>query len=668
MSNTKLKVILTVLLLIFAIVPVLIVGTVGTFAIAGYEGHVKTNTLETVAKSKSVALDQLFNHYTSNVNMLANSLAFIEEVIAGGEGTTDYLASVANANPDFIDVIVFNENGTILGSATNTNVGGTFEHFGESISPVSNVLTWGNYGNRQAFYITKDVFKEPTKLADPLGYVCAIISVEPDSGIASALSGSFLDNGRLIAFDTTGNVINLNGDLALSTADANVAGKLSEMMKNTSLVNTTTLKQQLDSGKLNGYTYVCGIIPNVTTWRWAGIVDSGASGSFGLTANLICWGVALVSAALASLIAWVIVTGFTGNMADMLRTMDAIAEEENGYDIRFKIKNRKSELGRIKDAFNDMLDEVIMSEERHRTIAELSDNMLFEWDFHKEHMYVSANTLAKFDVDTTNSTLSNGKFLDALMSSEDAEKYKKDISQLLRDKNGYSAEYQLKAKSGAVIWVSLRAVCITDRLGEPLRVIGVMTDIDNEKKMELQLSERASFDFLSQLYNRNTFTRMLTSELERRNGKKLALLFIDVDDFKFINDRYGHTIGDEVIKYVADTIRVKVDDKGGFAGRFGGDEFVLCFTDQEDIENIENISMDIINELYVGHTTSDGNMTINVKASIGIALCPEHSEDVNELLMFSDTAMYFVKKNGKTNYHMYCPEDTESGEYIDPEF
>lgn len=91
-----------------------------------------------------------------------------------------------------------------------------------------------------------------------------------------------------------------------------------------------------------------------------------------------------------------------------------------------------------------------------------------------------------------------------------------------------------------------------------------MTDIDNEKKLELQLSERASYDFLSQLYNRNTFIRNLTSEIERRGTKRVAVSFIDVDDFKFINDRYGHTIGDEVIRFVADTIRTKVDDQGRF--------------------------------------------------------------------------------------------------------
>ncbi len=89
---------------------------------------------------------------------------------------------------------------------------------------------------------------------------------------------------------------------------------------------------------------------------------------------------------------------------------------------------------------------------------------------------------------------------------------------------------------------------------------------------------------------------MLSSELDRRGPKKIGVMFIDVDDFKFINDRYGHTVGDEVIRFVADTIRKKVDEKGGLAGRFGGDEFVLCYTDQADVANLEQIAMDIIDE------------------------------------------------------------------------
>ncbi len=665
MSNAKLKVVLTGILLVFAILPSLIAGIVGTVSVLGYEKEAKTNTLQVVSRSKSVALDHLFTNYTGTVNSLAKTEIIIDAAM-GNADADSVLSAYAATNSDFIDLMIVGINGNITASSTG-NIDRTFDHYSETLSPVSGILKWSSYGNIDAFYVSKDIYEDADNSVGKVGHVVAVISVASDSGVAKALGGDFLEGGHMALFDTSGNTINYLNDMSVVN-DAAIKDDLSMMVSATNNVSVTSSSQILDIGKIGKNTYVCGAIPNISTWRWIGIVESGSLVSFSVGAVLIGWGVIIVACALASLLAMVIISRFINSMHDMLRTMDAISEEENGADIRFTIKNRKSELGRIMESFNDMLDEVTMSEERHRTIAELSDNMLFEWDFHKERMYVSANALAKFQIDTENSTLSNGRFIDSLMSSEDADKYKRDINQLLRDKNGYSAEYQLTAKSGAVIWVSLRAVCITDRLGEPLRVIGVMTDIDNEKKMELQLSERASFDFLSQLYNRNTFTRTLTAELERRNGKKIALLFIDVDDFKFINDRYGHTIGDEVIKYVADTIRVKVDDKGGFAGRFGGDEFVLCFTDQEDIENIENISMDIINELYGGYTTADGTMTINVKASIGIALCPEHSEECNELLSFSDTAMYFVKKNGKTNYHVYDPEDSASGEYIDPEF
>lgn len=661
MNNAKLKVVLTAILLVFAIVPALVVGAVGTFSFLGHEASVKTDTLSAVSKSKAVALDQLFSYYTSTVSTLAKTEVVIEAA-NGGTDADSVLKSVVDTDKDFVDLMIVATDGDIIASAKG-NTGLKFEHFSDTgLASVSGALTWNNYGSADAFYVAKDIYDNTAKC----GYAIAIVSLGADSNIAAALSGEFLDGGHMVLFDESGKTVNFGNDMSVKN-DASVSSALADMRSRTSS-DGSAASQNVITGSFGEYTYACGALPGVGAWRWAGLVKTGTFTSYSAMSVIIGWGVVLAACAVASFCAWFIINRFINQMQDMLRTMDAISEEDNGYKIRFTLKNGNSELARIKESFNDMLDEVMMSEERHRTIAELSDNMLFEWDFHKESMYVSQNAHAKFNIDTDGATLSNGRFIDALMPAEDAEKYKRDISQLLRDKNGYSAEYQLKAKSGTVIWVSLRAVCITDRLGEPLRVIGVMTDIDNEKKMELQLSERASFDFLSQLYNRNTFTRNLVSELERRGANKLALLFIDVDDFKFINDRYGHTIGDEVIKYVADTIRLKVDNKGGFAGRFGGDEFVLCFTDQEDIENIENISMDIINELYSGYTTSDGSMTINVKASIGIALCPEHSEDCTELLAFSDTAMYFVKKNGKTNYHMYCPEDTESGEYIDPEF
>ena len=674
MGNFRLKIVLTVIMLVFSILPAVIVGAVGTFSIMGYENAAKQNTLTQVAESKSAGITQLFSYYTTNLNASAETEAVRLAVDNSGDADGLMKAIIA-ADSDVLDVLILDSNGTVVASV-NGATGGIFENLPENgvadMQNVSGVLSWTGYAEQQtdAIYVSAPIKDDSSNVA---GSLVEIISVGSDSGVMKAISGSLGSNGRFMIVDSNGVALNQT-DGAVSKDFSNSVLWNDGLKQYYDFANTgyAALKNASDTksikGKAGGSAYCVGLVDkNITEWRWVAIADAGSFSSFSLTTNLLGWVVIAASAVVFSVGSLIVIGRFLGNMNGMLKTMNEISDAEGATDIRFKVTNRKSELGEIQTSFNDLLDEVFLSEERHRTIAELSDNMLFEWDFHKERMYCSPNMLAKFDIDTEQSTLSNGKFIDSLMSQEDAEKYKRDINQLLKNKNGYSSEYQLKNKNGALIWVSLRAVCITDRLGEPLRVIGVMTDIDNEKKLELQLSERASYDFLSQLYNRNTFIRNLTSEIERRGTKRVAALFIDVDDFKFINDRYGHTIGDEVIRFVADTIRKKVDDRGGFAGRFGGDEFVLCFTNQEDIENIENISMDIINELYAGYDTADGGMHIDVKASIGVAFCPEHTEDVNELLSFADTAMYFVKKNGKTNYHIYIPEDSATDEYKDPE-
>ncbi len=675
MGNLKLKIVLTAVMLVFAIVPAVIVGAIGTFSVMGYERSAKENTLQQVGESKSAGIKQAFKSYSSIVGAIAKSEAAVD--VAHGMGSADAeLEAAVAADPDILDMMILDDSGTVI-AAVNGSEGGVFENLPMNdqgvinMPSVSEMLNWTSYGD--AIFVADPIPSD--NASGEAGYVVAIVSAGPDSAVMKALSGQFvnLSGASFMIVDKNGVAVNykqsgsINKEFAGSALQSDIA-----QFFDTSNSGYSDLKNSKDiksiKGSAGGSTYFVGLAgTDVMNWRWVASADNAAFSQFSTTTNLLGWVVVAASAVVFSIASLLVIGRFLGNMNGMLKTMTEISEAEGSTDIRFKVTNRRSELGEIQTSFNELLDEVFLSEERHRTIAELSDNMLFEWDFHKERMYASKNMLAKFDIDTDSATLSNGKFIDSLMSQDDAEKYKRDMNGLLKNKNGYSAEYQLKTKSGAVIWVSLRAVCITDRLGEPLRVIGVMTDIDNEKKLELQLSERASYDFLSQLYNRNTFIRNLTSEIERRGTKRVAVSFIDVDDFKFINDRYGHTIGDEVIRFVADTIRTKVDDRGGFAGRFGGDEFVLCFTNQDDIANIENISMDIINELYEGYTTADGAMHIDVKASIGVAFCPEHTEDVNELLSFADTAMYFVKKNGKTNYHIYIPEDSATDEYIDPE-
>ena len=316
MSNAKLKVVLTAILLVFAIVPSLIAGMVGTFSIIGYETNAKEDTLAVVSKSKSVALDNLFNQYIGNVSAVAKSEIAIKAADNGDDSANSLLKAMTKSGSDIIDMLIINLNGDIIASAKG-NSALKFDHFNtDGMLPVSGVLNWASY-NTDAFYVSKEIYSDPDAKTGKLGYACAVVSVAADSSVAKALAGTFLDGGRIIIFDNDGNTINFNGEqelLKASQVDSAFSSKMADMRANTNTVSITSSAQILDSGKAGKYAYSCGIIPNVTTWRWAGIVDAGTFSSYSTTAILIGWAVILVSCAVASLIAIMIINKFIGNM------------------------------------------------------------------------------------------------------------------------------------------------------------------------------------------------------------------------------------------------------------------------------------------------------------------------------------------------------------------
>ena len=524
------------------------------------------------------------------------------------------------------------------------------EGYSEGSTKISKIYMNNEDYETSVFYVAKSIDADGLNNID--GFAIEIIDL---SKISEILSKSSYGEGKgyLSVTDGTGCVLNYEGTAVQKIDDISDSGII-DVMKSTT--KPTSAENNVDynaGGKLGCYNYFTGA--STSNWKWVSVYPANMAMSQITVPLAISLGTMVVLAVICALLGILITKSIVNPMNEMVKVAREI--QEGDRDKRLDIKTH-NEFKDISELFNNMLDDVSMSEELHRTISDISDNMLFEWDFHKETMYVSDNFKEKFDIDPSEAQLANGKFLDKIMTEDYAEIYKRDISTLLKNRTGHSGEYQMTTKNGSLLWFSIRALCVTDRLGEPLRVIGVVTDIDSEKKLELQLSERASYDFLSQLYNRSTFERELKSEIERSAHSKVAVLFIDVDDFKFINDRFGHSVGDEVIKYVAGCIKQRVKGSG-FAGRFGGDEFVLCITDPKQIEEIESLSLDLIDELYEGYHSELANVSINVKASIGIAFYPEHGDDSNKVVAAADEAMYFVKKNGKANYHIYQPEDSE---------
>ncbi len=665
MASLKIRTVLRWMALFFAIVPVVIMSVVGIFSMSGFAKGSIEQYARSGGKAQSETINQVFGKYEDIVLLLADDskvISFAQRGKAENNEEKEFLDklffTMMSKGYDVKNITVMNTEGTVLLDHAGVQKAGVDYFYGfeelekanisasAKLPYLSKVYSGTSYGD-DVFFLAYRMLGDN---GENVGYVALTAGMTKlKSLLVSTTYGQ--GSGYLALSDGTDVVYNFED--AAEEATAKHFGEINSDILGVFKSDANTGITDYDAG---GYLGCSGYITGVSnsSWKWICVYPGGMALSQIIVPLLVSLLVMLAAAALFAVLGHFGANAMVSPINKMIQSIREV--KESGYDSRIDVKS-SGDFASIADLFNNMLDEVCMSEELHKTVSDISDNMLFEWDINTETMYCSTNFLEKFDLTAEDSRLEEGKFLDKLMTEDQAAQFNKDINTMMKNRNGHSGEYEIKTKSGTAVWFAIRTMCVTDRLGEPLRIIGVVRDIDNEKKMELQLSERASYDFLSQLYNRSTFERELAPELERNAHSRVALLFVDVDDFKFINDRYGHSVGDEVIKFVADSLKSRISGSG-FAGRFGGDEFVLCISDQEQIDNAENIAMDLIDELYNGYYSELANSNINVKASIGIAISPEHGKTSQTLIAAADEAMYFVKKNGKSNYHVYRPEDS----------
>jgi diguanylate cyclase (GGDEF)-like protein/PAS domain S-box-containing protein len=184
---------------------------------------------------------------------------------------------------------------------------------------------------------------------------------------------------------------------------------------------------------------------------------------------------------------------------------------------------------------------------------------------------------------------------------------------------------------------------------------GVARDITERKRAEERISFQAYHDLLTQLPNRALFKDRLSVALSQahRSGRLVAVLFIDLDRFKLINDSLGHAEGDELLKGVAGRLQSCVRRSDTLA-RLGGDEFTILLPDLSDAEDAALISQKVIDELR--RPLSVGGQEVRATASIGIALYPSDGSEAESLVKHADIAMYHVKTAGKNGYAFFSPE------------
>jgi diguanylate cyclase (GGDEF)-like protein/PAS domain S-box-containing protein len=209
-----------------------------------------------------------------------------------------------------------------------------------------------------------------------------------------------------------------------------------------------------------------------------------------------------------------------------------------------------------------------------------------------------------------------------------------------------------RTKAGAISVVLMTISAVRDAAGELTHYVGVFTDITQKKENERRLEHLAHHDALTDLPNRSLFRDRLQQAIRKaaRDDQALALLFIDLDRFKEVNDSLGHVAGDQLLVEAARRITACVRNSDTVA-RLGGDEFIVILQDVADRDSAAGIAREVIEALATPFDL--GQDTVSLSASIGIALCPDDAEDPDALTDAADQAMYDAKALGRNRYSFY---------------
>ncbi len=252
-----------------------------------------------------------------------------------------------------------------------------------------------------------------------------------------------------------------------------------------------------------------------------------------------------------------------------------------------------------------------------------------------------------------------GKQAHAFMAIDERDASRSNLTEFFRNSVSYEVERTINTLKGSRL-IRWRNKFVQSGSGPDQRFLVCSgTDITEERKAQAKLLELATVDSLTGLPNRNAIHEKIGQFIA--DGKRCGVLFLDLDNFKQVNDHYGHTIGDDLIRAVALNVGGSLRD-GDVIARMGGAAFLVLVADAS-AALLENMAQRIIDRLKA--PISLGFVEIYAGCSIGIALCPEHADSVDQLLRCADTALYAAKDAGKRTYRMFSRDmDAKVAGYI----
>jgi diguanylate cyclase (GGDEF)-like protein/PAS domain S-box-containing protein len=232
------------------------------------------------------------------------------------------------------------------------------------------------------------------------------------------------------------------------------------------------------------------------------------------------------------------------------------------------------------------------------------------------------------------------------------------VEQVIRSKGSVSREAPYTASAGKPVWHDYVFTPVFNKDGEVESVVCIGHDVTERRASEHSNWTKANYDDLTGLPNRSFFTHRLEESVKHshRFGSPIALLFIDLDYFKEINDQFGHEAGDSLLKQTAERIHACVRESDT-AARIGGDEFIVILKNLQNPGHVEIVAEKIRQRL--AEPFDLGNHTIQISASIGVSLSPQDTTYATELVNHADSAMYASKNKGRNQVNFFSPDQTQ---------
>jgi diguanylate cyclase (GGDEF)-like protein/PAS domain S-box-containing protein len=292
------------------------------------------------------------------------------------------------------------------------------------------------------------------------------------------------------------------------------------------------------------------------------------------------------------------------------------------------------------------------SEERYRLALEGANDAIWEWN---------AETMALFAsdkwIDITGyqppEKLDLEKYLRTAIHPEDVGRTFADFWEHINNKTPYyKSEFRIRVKGGKYKWVFNRGKALYNSEGKLVKLAGSMTDISERKKNEEDIRFMAYYDPLTKLPNKTQFTQRLKESMLRslQNESKAAVLLIDLDDFKKINDTLGHDYGDQLLIQISERL-MAIKGINDILCRFGGDEFLILLPQIDNEEQVANFAQRILEMFEASFQLID--KPIHITGSIGITIYPDDGDNPTVILKNADTAMYKAKETSKSNFVFY---------------